>query len=181
MTILPEIKWYEKLDSTNNELRRQLDGLDNLSVIAAVNQTAGRGQGDHVWTSPAGENLTFSMLVIHEPGFLAKDSALINLVIGAAMREFFAEYGIEVWMKPPNDIWVGARKICGMLIENILQGREISKTIFGIGVNVNQTEFPDFLPNPVSMAQLTGKKYELDSILKRLREVIVSHLPDLRP
>lgn len=97
------------------------------------------------------------------------------------MREFFAEYGIEVWMKPPNDIWVGARKICGMLIENILQGREISKTIFGIGVNVNQTEFPDFLPNPVSMAQLTGKKYELDSILKRLREVIVSHLPDLRP
>ena len=97
------------------------------------------------------------------------------------MRTFFREYGIEVWMKPPNDIWVGPRKICGMLIENVLKGKFVDTTILGIGVNVNQKVFSDNLPNPVSMSLLTGKEYDVKEIIEQLREVIVSQLPDLLP
>lgn len=181
MTELPPVKWFQILDSTNNEMKRQLQRLDNLSVIAAVNQTSGRGQGDHVWTSAPGENATFSLLLRHDSGLLARDSGLINLMMGAAMRTFFREYGIQVWMKPPNDIWVGPRKICGMLIENVLKGKFVDTTILGIGVNVNQKVFSDNLPNPVSMSLLTGKEYDVKEIIERLREVIVSQLPDLLP
>ena len=183
MTPKPQIKWYETLDSTNSEARRLLSGLDNLSVIAAKSQTAGRGQGDHTWTSAPGENLTFTMILRHGAmhPLMARDAALINKVMGAALVDFLAAYGIEAWVKPPNDIWVGDRKICGMLIENILRGKNVETTILGIGLDVNQTGFPDFLPNPVSMALLTGEKYDLKATLKRLVEVIVSHLPDLNP
>ena len=183
MTELPEILWLDSVDSTNNEVRRRLDTLDNLSVIAAKSQTAGRGQGDHVWTSAPGENLTCTVLLRHSSlhGLKAAQAGLLNKIIGETMKDFLSGFGIEAWVKPPNDIWVADRKICGLLIENILRGKEVDVTILGIGLNVHQTEFPDFLPNPVSMAQLTGRRYDVDLILKRLREALVSHLQDLRP
>ncbi len=183
MPKLPEIIWCESLDSTNNEVRRRLDGLDNLSVVAARSQTAGRGQGDHIWTSAPGENLTFTMLVRYSPArpLRARDAVRINDAVSSALLEFLSAYGIQAWVKPPNDIWVGELKICGLLIENILRGKDVALTILGVGLNVNQTEFPDFLPNPVSMAMLTGRRYELEPTLKRLREALVSHLRDLLP
>ena len=183
MAKLPDIIWLESVDSTNNEVRRRLEGLDNLSVIAARTQTAGRGQGDHVWTSAPGENITCTLLVRYrqEPPFPASEAVRINEAVCPAIVDFLAEYGISAWVKPPNDIWVGDRKICGLLIENILKGKAIAVTILGIGLNVNQTEFPDWLPNPVSMALLTDRSYDVEAILKRLREAIVSRLRDLLP
>ena len=183
MTGLPQIRWYETLDSTNSEARRLLSGLDNLSVIVADRQTAGRGQGDHVWTSAPGENLTFTLVLKYssDHGLKASDAAVINAAFGRAMTEFLSSYGIEAWMKLPNDIWVGDRKICGILIENILKGKDIAVTLLGIGLNVNQTQFPEFLPNPVSMAQLTGRKYPLEATLKRLLEALLSQFADYLP
>lgn len=181
---LPAIVWLESVDSTNDELRRRLPGIDNLSVIAAECQTAGRGQGDHKWTSEPGCNLTFSMLIDYPAmgiKLMANDTARINEVITSGLVDFLKEYGIDSWVKPFNDIWVADKKICGILIENILSGKYVSKTILGVGMNVNQTVFPDYLPNPVSMAQLTGKKYGLKPTLERLREVLVSKMPDFLP
>lgn len=171
----------ESVDSTNDELRRRLPGLDNLSVVAAKCQTAGRGQGDHKWSSQPGENLTFTILLDYPAMGIelpASRTARINEVITSGLVDFLSGLGIEAWVKPFNDIWVGDRKICGILIENILSGKYVSKTILGIGMNVNQTEFPDWLPNPVSISSLTGEKYELEPTLERLREALVSRLPD---
>ena len=183
MAKLPDIIWLESVDSTNNEVRRRLEGLDNMSVIAAKEQTAGRGQGDHVWTSQPGENVTCTILIRYrqEPPFPASEAVRINECVCPAIVDLLARYGISAWVKPPNDIWVGDRKICGLLIENILKGKAIAVTILGIGLNVNQTEFPDWLPNPVSMALLTGRKQDVGTILTQLREAIVSRLRDLLP
>ena len=198
-----DIIWLEKTDSTNLELRRRIDTLDNLSVICAVEQTAGRGQGDHTWTSAPGENLTCSVLLRFADisPLRASDALYITKIITLALVDLLSDYGIQARIKWHNDIYVGGLKICGILIENILNGEMISESIVGIGLNVNQTVFPDYLPNPVSIAALKahvvpsgehaadvagagsgaatgehaaggGEKYDVRSIARELREKI---------
>ncbi len=163
------IKWHETLDSTNRELRRHIESYDNLSIVAARTQTEGRGQGDHRWTSNAGENLTFSMLMRFGTGFIhARDEQVINDYVTPVLVSFLAREGVEAWVKKPNDIWVKDKKIAGILIENILDGEYVSCSIIGIGLNLNQTEWPEELPNPVSLTQLTGKGYSPEEVLEDL-------------
>lgn len=166
---MKDIIWYESLESTNSELRKQVESLDNLSIIAAKRQTSGRGQGDHKWFSSPGTNLTFSILLKFAPGELkATDEQIINSFATPTIRAFLAEKGVESRVKLPNDIYVGDRKICGILVENVLEGPWVTCSIVGIGLNINQEQFPSDLPNPVSLFQLTGKKYPLEQALERI-------------
>lgn len=163
---------YECIDSTNIEARRCLDKLDNMSVLVADMQTAGRGQGDHKWHSRPGENLTFSVVARFGGSsplapLEVRDSLLITQVITLALRLLLESYGLEVRIKWPNDIYIGDRKICGILIENVLSGSQVAASIIGVGLNVNQNVFPPDLPNPVSLSLLTGRNYELDEVLAR--------------
>ncbi len=164
MEKLTDIRWYDTVESTNDEARRLIGSLDNLSVIAARCQTAGRGQGDHKWHSLPGENLTFTVVLkFGENGLAplaARDALLITETVTLALRLYLEEKGIKIRIKWPNDIYAGDLKICGILIENILHGQEIASSIVGIGLNLNQTEFPKDLPNPVSIASLTGAHYD---------------------
>ena len=170
------IIWLKLTDSTNDEARRLIRDLDNLSVIAARCQTAGRGQGDHKWHSLPGENLTFSVVLkFGEQGLAplaARDALTITETITLALRLYLEEKGISVRIKWPNDIYTGDRKICGILIENILHGSDIVSSIIGIGLNLNQTEFPADLPNPVSIAQMTGAHYDPSAELVRFRDIL---------
>lgn len=170
------IIWLETTDSTNRELRRRMETLDNLSVIAAVEQTAGRGQGSHSWFSRPGSGLTFSVLLHFPPKghfcVRAADMLLITELTTLAIRDFLLGRGIDSRIKWPNDIWVGERKICGILIENVLDADMIVKSIVGIGLNVNETDWPEELPNPVSMRQLSGRIYSPEDELKALCEGI---------
>lgn len=166
------IIWLETVDSTNKELRRRMEGLDNLSVIAAVEQTAGRGQGSHSWFSRPGSGLTFSLLLrFPQKGPLAlraADLLLVTEMTTLALRDYLLGRGIDPRIKWPNDIWVGERKICGILVENILDADMIRKSIVGIGLNVRETSWPSELPNPVSMKQLTGRDYDIREELEAL-------------
>lgn len=172
------IIWHDELDSTNSEARRHLADIDNLSVIAAVSQTAGRGQGDHTWTSTPGENLTFTVVLKFERGFLlAKDSLLITQVTTLALRRLLASEGIEARIKWPNDIYVAdMKKICGILIENVLTCESVASSIIGIGLNVNQTVFSPDLPNPISMKSLTGSTYDTHALLEKFQAVMADAL-----
>ena len=96
-----------------------------------------------------------------------------------ALRDYLLERGITARIKWPNDIWVGERKICGILIENILEGSFVRESIVGIGLDVNEENWPDNLPNPVSMKQLTGVHYNLDAELVALREQLCSRFETL--
>lgn len=171
MEIKSEIRWFDIVESTNDEVRRHISDLDNLSVIAARYQTKGRGQGDHKWHSRSGENLTFTVALKFggssplQP-LLVKESLLITEVVTLALRLYLADKGITARIKWPNDIYVEDKKICGILIENILDGAYVESSIVGIGLNLNQTDFPADLPNPVSMKVLTGEDYEAEKELE---------------
>ena len=156
--------WLEETDSTNRALRRHIGDYDSLSFLAAYGQTAGRGQGDHTWFSTPGKNLTFSYLLRYSefPGHpLATDDALlITCVTTLGIRDYLLTHGVKADIKWPNDIWVDGKKICGILIENILEDGAIRESIIGVGLNLNETGWPPELPNPVSLSELTGRKYD---------------------
>lgn len=166
------IFWYECLGSTNSELKSRISEFDNLSIIAAKSQPAGRGQGTHTWFSSPGKNLTFSVLLRFEPGMLAaRDEQIINRFATPVICSFLKEEGVTAWVKQPNDIWVKDKKICGILVENVLEGKWVRESVVGIGLNINEKDFPAELPNPVSLYQLTGKEYPLEETLERIHDL----------
>ena len=162
MTDRHDIMWFDTLDSTNEEVRRQIDNLDNLSVVSALTQTAGRGQRGNSWSSAPGHNLTFSILLkfaddtsndFHSslPRLKAVDQFVISEVAAISVAKLLDNHGISASIKWPNDIYAGNRKICGILVENILRGNNVYRSIVGIGLNINQKNFDVSLPNPTSM------------------------------
>ena len=178
MESMIRIKWFGELDSTNNELLRHIRDYDNLSVIAAVSQTAGRGQRGNRWLSKPGDNLTFSLLLRPEKLPVREVMALTCLAT-LAVRDTLRDEGVPAVIKWPNDIYVGKRKICGMLVENGLDGTDIDWSVIGIGINLNQTEFPGEIMNPVSLKRLTGRTYELEPFLEKVCREIEKRLPEL--
>lgn len=149
--------------STNDDAKRP--EYRHGDVVWAERQTAGRGQRGHTWTSPEGENLTFTLVL--EPRFLpVGEQFLLSEAVALALTDTFAAFGIGARIKWTNDIYVGDRKLVGMLIEHNYSGQTLSRTIAGIGINVNQLAFDPALPNPVSMAQAAGCKFDREQVLK---------------
>ena len=172
------IKWFEELDSTNNELLRHAGDYDNLSVVAAVNQTAGRGQRGNRWVSDPGDNLTFSFILKPE-GLPAREVMAVTCFATLSVREALREEGVPAVIKWPNDIYVGRKKICGMLVENGLEGADIAWSVVGIGINLNQTAFPGEVVNPTSLQRLTGRSYDPVLFLEKVCRRLEALLPEL--
>ena len=156
-------------NSTNNYLQSlcSKQKVEELTVVVADFQTSGRGQRGNSWESDSGKNLLFSIVIF--PEFLeARRQFLISQIISLAIKEELDTYTTDISIKWPNDIYWKEKKICGMLIENDLMGRNISQSIAGIGININQETFHSFAPNPVSLRQITGKEFDLFEILKSI-------------
>jgi BirA family biotin operon repressor/biotin-[acetyl-CoA-carboxylase] ligase len=90
-------------------------------------------------------------IILKDLPIKSSEQVKISDITTASVVELLESHGINAWIKPPNDVWVDTKKICGILIEHSLRGNHISWSIIGIGLNVNQTLFPDNLPNPTSM------------------------------
>jgi len=141
--------------STNDDARRMaLDGAPHGAAILAHEQTAGRGQRGNTWESQPGANATFSV-VLRPHGVTAVRQFVISQAAALAVADTLGSHGIDARVKWPNDIYVGDRKICGILITCSLTDTLVSHCIVGIGLNVNQRVFVSDAPNPVSMWQLT--------------------------
>ena len=154
----------DETDSTNHWLREHGEGD---MVVVADYQTAGRGCGTNRWESERGRNLLFSML-FHPTQLSAASQFFISQAVSVALCETLEQYiDRRVEIKWPNDIYVDDRKICGILIENRLQGSVIRDSIIGIGLNVNQRVFVSDAPNPVSLYQLTGQETDSLQLLDR--------------
>lgn len=152
-----------EVDSTNSYLEREASQIDDTVMVTAYSQTSGHGQRGNGWESAPGENLTFSVLY-HPESFRAIDQFSISEATALAVADFLALHGVEAKVKWPNDIYVGDKKICGILIKHSLMGSEISHSILGVGININQTKFVSDAPNPVSIKQLTGETYNLEAL-----------------
>ncbi|MGV8091435.1 MAG: biotin--[acetyl-CoA-carboxylase] ligase [Mangrovibacterium sp.] len=155
--------------STNNYAINQVavNEVEEGTVFLAYEQTAGRGQANNQWESEAGSNLTFSILL--RPAFLEiQKQFMLSKVVCLGLVNFLCRYIENVKIKWPNDIYVGDRKICGILIENAVISGVISQSVVGIGLNINQTVFRSPAPNPVSLKMITGKDYDLNVLIKEL-------------
>ena len=163
----------EKTTSTNDDAReaKYVHG----DVIWAEQQTAGRGQRGHKWDSATGDNLTFSTVLA--PTFLPVDEQfLLSEAVALALCDTFEAFGIAARIKWTNDIYVGNHKLSGMLFEHSFSGPTLSRSVVGIGINVNQTRFVGDAPNPVSMAMLNGETYSLEDMAGNLAAALESRL-----
>lgn len=168
---------FDILPSTNDEATapQYVEG----DIILAQCQTAGRGQRGHTWESRKGENLTFSLLL--EPLFLSpSEQFLISECVALGVCDALMHYGIEAQIKWTNDIYVGDKKLAGILIEHKLQGSALARTVAGIGLNVNQKAFSDDLPNPISMAQATGREFDREEVLQTVATSLMARYEQLR-
>ncbi|MBE0639261.1 MAG: biotin--[acetyl-CoA-carboxylase] ligase [Bacteroidales bacterium] len=163
--------YFEKVDSTNETAEKLLfaGDLKEYTIIFTDSQLKGKGVGRNSWQSEPGKNILMS-IVLHPEFLNPADQFMINKVASLAvcrcLDKFIPEKRTEI--KWPNDIYLESRKIAGILSKNIILGSLFSSCIVGIGLNVNQLNFNPELPNPVSMAQVTGKKISLELVLNEL-------------
>lgn len=169
------ILYFDELESTNStalELKSQ-EKLEEGSVIVSGYQENGKGLDANKWESEAGKNLCLSFCVC--PSYIKpEEQFLLNKVVSLAVADLVKEIigSQEVQIKWPNDVYVGNKKIAGILITNSIQGDEMSSSIIGIGLNVNQNKFLSDAPNPISLKMITKKKFDLTETLSRLCDYI---------
>ncbi|MBR4505654.1 MAG: biotin--[Bacteroidales bacterium] len=171
---------FDSLESTNKYCEAlDLMQVEDFTCYWAIKQTDGIGQRGNHWEAAPGRNLTFS-LVLH-PTFLPADRQFrLTEAFSLAVLDFIGAIdSIKpiVSIKWPNDIYVAGKKICGTLISARITTQAvshsnnlavISSAVCGIGFNVNQTAFPDWVPNPISLGMLTGRHYDLEPLLMQL-------------
>ena len=173
-----DIIWLNSTDSTNNEAKRRLSEFSEVTAVASRHQSAGRGQRGNTWTSNAGENLTFTIVLPDMTMLRAEEQFSISQIAALSIVDFLSEHEIEAHIKWPNDIYAGTRKICGILIENSLRGDRIGSSIVGIGINVNQTSFDPEIPNPTSMVLQNNAhiKYNIEECLASIFDIFKAYL-----
>ncbi len=142
------------------------------TAILTYNQSDGKGQHGAVWLSEPEKNICVSF--IYYPGFIPVPSQfIISKAFALAVRSLVASYvDIPVYIKWPNDIIVDQKKIAGILINNSVQGDKLVNSIIGIGLNVNQTSFPNELINATSLQLLTAENFVLEDIVIALKDKI---------
>lgn len=173
-----EIKWLEQTGSTNSYLRERMDSISPMTLVCARSQIAGRGQRGNHWEAEPGKNITGSFYM-QNPEVSPMEQFVISEAVALAVVGTLKEFGIDAKVKWPNDIYVGDKKICGILIENAIIGKSLQWSLAGIGLNVNQREFLSDAPNPVSMALIAGKDFRIEEVARSLGRNLESYLSRL--
>ncbi len=158
------------VDSSNNYAMAKVhDGKAfHGNVFFAHEQTAGKGQRGKNWIANTSENIMMSIVLQPERLFI-NEQFLLSACIALACYDLLNIYlPEEIFIKWPNDLYVGDRKAGGILIENIISGETWKYAIVGIGININQTEFDESLINPISLKRSTGKSFDVIDLAKEL-------------
>jgi len=158
------------IDSTNSYLKKLSTEkeLSDYTIVSTEHQTNGRGQMGTTWQSDLGKNLTFSLLVKFED-LPIKYRFFISMAVSLGIvTTLNNEFDLSFKIKWPNDIMADKDKVAGILIENTFRGTNISQSIIGIGLNVDQEEFPSFLKNVTSLINITKQKIDRDLLLHQL-------------
>ena len=169
-------------DSTNAYLKNamQTEVLDDYTIVIAREQIKGKGQRGTSWQSEAGKNLTISVLK-RFTALKATDQFVLSMAVSIGV--YNALYRLKISnlkIKWPNDILSGRQKICGILIENVMQDSFISAAIIGIGLNVNQQNFKG-IKGATSLHLQAGKPYNLEEVFSILVEELKTSLANLVP
>lgn len=174
---------FDEIKSTNVWLYDKMAENTDVSDIVAVaaHQTAGRGMDKNRWESEAGKNLLFSIALrvnFLEAGNQFKISQAVSVAIVETLSQVIDNK--QLFIKWPNDIYYGDKKLAGILIQNTIEGRMMGISIIGIGLNVNQLHYSSDIPNPISLKLITGEEYELENMLNQLIINIKNAVESLR-
>jgi BirA family biotin operon repressor/biotin-[acetyl-CoA-carboxylase] ligase len=163
--------------STNNELIHKYRAGEVLEgcLLTTNFQEQGRGQAGNAWYASAGKNILMSIL--YQPTFLPPSSLFyFNKMVAIALRAALQKFvSAKVCIKWPNDIYVNQKKVAGVLIENGLKGATVGNSIVGIGVNVNETEFPRELQHATSLSVVNNKSLSLEQVMAEVCNSIEKH------
>lgn len=162
---------FEALESTNKTAAELLAAGEapHGAVILAHAQLHGRGQRGRFWQSAPGLDLTFS-IVARPRGLRADAQFALSKVAALAVHDAVrGRVPDEARIKWPNDILIGRRKVCGILIQNELAGELVASSIVGIGINVNSTELPEELM-ATSLAREAGAPLDRRALLAAVLE-----------
>lgn len=159
---------YDSVGSTQTVARELAEaGAVHGTVVLAEEQTAGRGRLDRRWDSARGLNLTFTLVL--RPRIAARDAPLLTLGAAAGLAVAF-----DLRVKWPNDLVTGeGRKVAGLLAEMDTVGDRVGFVLLGVGLNVNQVDFPAALPNATSLATIAGPQ-DRDEVLDRAVSAILA-------
>jgi BirA family biotin operon repressor/biotin-[acetyl-CoA-carboxylase] ligase len=157
------------------------------SCYTADFQTNGKGQHGRVWESEKGQNLLSSYVLELKQLKTGKiwtpaDQIGFSAAIALGARAFFASFaGVETKIKKPNDIYHRDRKAGGILIENLVRGKDWTWTVIGIGMNINQASFSSATvnrvsSNPISLQEITNKNWDVKQMQKHLSEALTTSI-----
>ena len=189
------------VDSTNNYALSLLnEGMaEHGLTVFAHDQFAGKAQRGKAWSTEKDTNIILSIVINAIPLQLSKQFEL-SACIAVAVHKFFVKYAEKnIKIKWPNDLYCLDRKAGGILIENIVTGNTDSRwqmagdnqqsstesqqawqwAIVGIGININQTNFPSGLLNPISLKQITGQHFDIIDLAKDLCDIINNYFEKL--
>lgn len=169
----------DRAPSTNTWVGTYEDILPETALVYCFSQTAGRGQRGNTWESEPGKNITASLL-FHPYNFPASAQFKISEAVALALVDYLKEKGVSAKVKWPNDIYVDDKKICGILVEHVVTGKNITRTIAGFGLNLNQKKFLSKAPNPVSLTQITGKEYDIKQEVSEITELLKKRISDIK-
>ncbi len=159
-----------EVDSSNNYAMQQVkEGrAGHGSAFFAFNQFQGKGRRSKNWQSAPGENIILSV-IIDTIAFAGSPPFLLSMAMACGVHQFlFSLTEKNFLIKWPNDIYFNDRKAAGILIENIYRGSTWQWAIVGIGINTNQEQFDPELANPVSLKQITSKRYQPEKAARTL-------------
>jgi BirA family biotin operon repressor/biotin-[acetyl-CoA-carboxylase] ligase len=168
------------IDSTNSYLKQLAKEtfLQEETVVLTNHQLSGRGQMGNKWLSREGQSLTFSMFKAFEK-LRIEQQFMISMVVSLAIVNALKSLNVpKLTIKWPNDILSANTKIGGILIENVLEGSFVKYSIIGIGLNVNETDFPN-LPQASSMKLETGKTFQLEEVLDTILKNVFKNLKNI--
>jgi BirA family biotin operon repressor/biotin-[acetyl-CoA-carboxylase] ligase len=174
-TVLPTVA------STNNyAMERTAAGMTRHGeAFFTTRQSEGRGQRGRSWNSGDGENIALSIVANPFPLSIERQF-LLSAAVAVSCADWFGRYaGEPTRIKWPNDIYWRDRKAAGILIENTI-GQGVWKwAVVGIGFNINQTIFDEYLPNPVSLKQITGKEHPPERLARELHQAVSASISRL--
>ena len=159
-----------EIDSTNAYLSERLSSgeITEPTTVFTHSQTKGKGMGQNIWVSDNDKNALFSIALFTE--IKTEEIFKVSLATSMAIFEFLKIKGIKTKIKWPNDIYYEGKKLGGILIENKLDGNVVKSSIVGVGINLNQEKFPKWLPNPISLKNITGETYDIKEFLTEISE-----------
>lgn len=160
--------YFEELDSTNTYVKQlPREEISHGLLCITDNQTHGRGQYEKNWESQPGKNLTFTIVLT--PNQNNRFHVITLAFARCIVQELEELTGLEACIKWPNDIYVGGKKIGGLLTESVFSGNKIDRVVVGIGLNINQQHFSEELQHlAASLLLLTDKEFGREELLAKL-------------